>query len=147
MDMCLTAPLTDDEARGILRLKATAYNFIIASGKLDCTGSIREHPPCQKPIPTILDILQHCLQDCVQSEIDSGLITKTDINEILDELKCRLEEGPPIPGSGIDPRGNLYLDSIWLLCRPPTRSASRRLAATIARTLQQCLKQFGYRKS
>ena len=142
MAICLRAPLTEDEACSILGLRLTAYRRLVSSGKLVCTGSIRDAPPCRKSIPTILDILHHRLCACVQTEIDAGLITGEDIDDIVREFADRIDDGPPVPGGGVDPEGNLYVDTIWLLGRPPTTKASRRLAATLAQTLLQCHKQF-----
>lgn len=144
MEVSLTAPLTDEEARRIMRLRPAEYKSLVASGQLVCTGSIRVSPVCSRKFPTILDILYHRLRACVQVEIYTGLITEEEVNAIVSELIGRLEEGPPIPGGGFDPKGNLYLDSIWLLCRPITRKASRRLATTLAQTFLRCAQQFGY---
>lgn len=148
MSICLRAPLTDDEACSILRLTPTAYQSLVSSGKLVCTGSIRYAPPCRKPIPTILDILHHRLSDCVQEEIDAGVITGEVIDDIVCEFADRVDEGPQVPGGGVDPEGNLYVDTIWLLGRPPTTRAARRLATTLAQTLLRCHLQFeGHRHS
>lgn len=142
MAICLTAPLTDDEACNILGLAPSAYQLLLSSGKLICTGSIRVAPPCRKPIPTILDILHHRLWDCVQDEIEAGLITAEDIEDITCEFANRIDDGPIVPGGGLDPKGNLHVDTIGLLLRPPTATASRRLAATMAQTLRRCHEQF-----
>ena len=143
MEICLMAPLTDDEACSILGLKPAAYQSLVATGKLVCTASIRDAPPCRKLFPSILDILRHRLCACVQVDIDAGLISEEDIEDIVSEFANRIVDGPPVPGGGIDPQGNLYVDTIWLLSRPPTRRASRRLAATLAQTLLRCNGQFG----
>lgn len=145
MEISLTAPLTDEEARSILGLKSAAYQKLLISGELVCTGSIREFPPCDRCFPTIIDILQYRLYLCVRDDTNAGLIATNDIDDVLNELVDRLEEGPPIPGGGTNFKGNLALDTVWLICRGSTRSAPMRLAATIARTLTDCVEYFSSR--